>query len=353
MKQNPMYDPLVLTGLAMMKGGGFANAMSEAATTNYNLQQAQKIQQEQQQAQFMAQRLPQVLRDLQGKNPNEAAAMLAELNIPAQDAALILERLGIGAPNSKPMMFTGADDMQYETYKDPQTGRLVSQPIPGQQMPQPKLTNEEQKRVSAATTQRDAAKSMLDLIPKAKEAYKILQDETGSWTQPNTLLSHATTPDAQEQSTTSMVTNYAAYSAKAREAKQILSKIGSHLVQDAVKALKGSDTRGSVFLEKIMKQGIPDSNLGPKAFEQLLNEFEEAGKYAQARGGFLGQYADLKGTLNGAQSAFDETWNQNASSDNAMQEKPNDPVAKYENDRDVRGMEKALEARRRKRGEIR
>ena len=77
MKQNPMYDPLVLTGLAMMKGGGFANAMSEAATTNYNLQQAQKIQQEQQQAQFLAQQMPKILQSLQGKSSQEIFAALA------------------------------------------------------------------------------------------------------------------------------------------------------------------------------------------------------------------------------------------------------------------------------------
>lgn len=93
MQNNPLYDPQFLAGLAMINGRDAGDAFSQAAITSHNMQQAQAAKMAMQREQFMAQSLPQVLQELQGKSGQEIFQTLTSLGMDAQTASVFAKNM--------------------------------------------------------------------------------------------------------------------------------------------------------------------------------------------------------------------------------------------------------------------
>jgi len=306
-----MYDPHFLANLAIMRGTPRNEAISQAAIDSHNMQQTRMQQQKHAQEQFMAQQLPKILHELQGKNPYEAAELLARAGLKGPEIGLFLERLGLGGgKTAASQTFTGADKMRYELFKDEQ-GQTMSRPIPGQAPIKPKVNATEQKDIIKIRERAKAALNSIRELHTSREARKVLQGQTDENTGPNTALAKLTDPDLQQDRgkiayAAGEIADFSLYTPEAREAKQIISKVNAHLIQNAIKALEGTDTRASVFLEKIMKQGTPLSHLGERAAGIVLDEFEIIMADRAITDTFISKYADAHGTTQGAEAALTE-----------------------------------------------
>lgn len=298
--RNPLYDPMALAGLAVMRGAPLGDALSQAAVTSHNLQQAQMQQQQQQQAQMLAQRLPQILSEVDKNDPYAVFNTLVQNGIAPNEAALIIDRLTPPrnqAANLNANTFAGPGGVRYQTMMNPETGEMEARQIPGQNTQTKPSLSVSELRINATKLKdldneaRNAEKE-LRLLEDSDAAFRQFDKSTGNWTKAGTVASKYL-PKGVEN---------ILYNEKAQSAKQQIDKLNSQLFQNRVQAL---GARGTDTAKKEIIKGLPTIELTPEARHDVLVTKKREGFEQILRSKFFNEWAKKNNRdLNGAESAF-------------------------------------------------
>lgn len=263
-----LNNPKFLAGLAMLRGQPADQAWSQAAFQSYEYQKLLNDQAQLERRNYIEQLLPNIIRNLNADNPREALSDLVAAGIPAQEAALILERLGLG-------------------------GRQISQGIT-----QPALTTSEL-RVNATQL-----KDLDNLARNAERELRLLEDSASAFDEfdksSGSLLGAGSVGSKLFGYLPSFAENI--YSPEAQAAKQKIDKLNSQLYQNRVQAL---GARGTDAAKKEIKKGLPSTELTPDARRDVLTTKKRENYEIILRDKFFNQWAKAFGRdLNGAESAF-------------------------------------------------
>lgn len=303
MQNNNLYDPQFLAGIMMMQGRNAGDALSQAAITSHNMQQAQMQQQQYAQQQFLAQQLPQILSEVNTENPHEMFNALIKSGIAPNEAALIIDRLRPSAASTASNIVSGQGGVKYEKYNDPQTGALNLRKIPGQDAVVKNPLSVSELRVNA-TKIRDldnearGAERELRLLEDSEDAFKQFDAKTGKWTGAGT-------------ATSKIVSNYLpkgaenlAYNQEAQGARQRIDKLNSQLFQNRVQAL---GARATDAAKAEIVKGLPTVELTPDARHDLIATKKRENYEQILRSKFFNEWAKKNNRdLNGAEVAFGE-----------------------------------------------
>lgn len=307
MNNNNIYDPMFLAGLAVMQGAPFSEALNQAAMTTYNLQQSQAAQQEQQRTQALSQQLPRLLRETDTQDPYALFNTLIQNGIAPNEAALIVERLR-GPQNSmvnKANTFSGPGGIKFESFTNPETGRLESREIPGQReainvrpLSVSELRINSTKLKDLDNDARNAEKE-LRLLEDSEEAFRDFDKSAGveSWTGAGSIVSKYVPKGVDN----------IFYNKNAQGAKQKIDKLNSQLFQNRV-AILGA--RGTDAAKKEIIKGLPSIELTPEARRDVLDTKKREGYEQVLRSKFFNEWSKRNNKdLNGAEVAFGELLN--------------------------------------------
>lgn len=319
MQNNLMNNPDFLAALIQAEGKPNSQAMSDAAIIAYNRQQVQARQQEQAQAQFMAQRLPQVLHELANKNPYEAAATLAAAGMRPEDIGLLLERLGKGT--SKSDLVTGPGGFKYEEFINP-SGHRELREVPGQTARQSyeeqKAEQKELERKRKETSKRleemrqaaIGARKSSEAIQQGKEAFEKLDKNTYWGIEPGSTISALTDPsvtpkggfaDAIRRGFQNFI-----YNNEAVEAQDKIAKLNSHLTQELAKEQSSRFAQTDAG-KKLLSQGLPQGNIKANPRNDVLKGYEKDFGDLDARYIFTEKWVKAhNGIDDGADEAYED-----------------------------------------------
>lgn len=322
-----LMNPLFAAGL---KGNG--NPIGQALLDSSQVQrqnelaesEIQKNQfeiQEKQREAMLAKSLPQVLKEIDWNNPQEAQAKLAgaglkpqeihtlfgvhkgiqdvdynknklshEMNVDNQTLGLRREELGQRrAEHSqekaiKPTFFEGADKQQYEVFVNPETGQREARMLPGQGGElgvQPRKITAAEIRLNKTNLDKlnGVAKSsseQLKQLTALEKAYEQFDKEAtgsigaGSYT--SSLLPQSDEHEGFGKKVKQGIEN-TLYSDKARNALHTIKKVNSLLLQNRISAQKGNGPVTDI-LKKEIKQGLPNPEILPEARKENIKSLK-------------------------------------------------------------------------------
>lgn len=272
-------DPQFLAGLAMARGVAPDQALQQAALFEEQQQNTLRQKQMYDQQQYMQQVLPQIIASLNDiPNPIGKLEALVNAGIPAQDAALLMERLGM-VQNQK----------MSNRIEDQSITNNITKPLSAAEM-RNNLTILKDTNKLAQNAERE-----LRLLEDSADAFKQFDQTTGKFTGPGSLLSKIPLPKAAEN---------ILFDEEAQIAKQKIDKLNSQLFQNRV---QGLGARATDAAKAEILKGLPQTNLTKEARQDLLNTKKRENYEAILRARFLNDWAKTNNNdLSGAENLFSE-----------------------------------------------
>ena len=276
---NPLYDPQFLAGLAIARGQPADQAYTQAALMQQQNEDNQMKQAEYERQQYFQQALPQILGQIANlPNPSARLQALVENGVPIKDAALILERTGLGGSQ--------------ESSGFSQVGQENAEPRP--------ILSAGEKRINATMLKdfnqvgRNAERE-LRLLEDSEEAFQDFDKNTGYFTEAGGLLSKLPLPKGSEN---------VFLSTEGQTAKAKIDKLNSQLFQNRVAAL---GSKGTDAAKKEILQGLPSIGLTKEARDDLLATKKRENYEAILRARFFNEWAKTHGNdLSGADNVFSD-----------------------------------------------
>lgn len=305
-----LNDPIFLAGLAVMKGANPGDALTQAAMmqrqqqqdqmqqAQFEMQQQQMLmsQQDQQRRMAVEQNLPKILESLRGKSPQDAFLALRTMGMSTEEAGAIASRI---APQSD--MFTGANNVRYQTVTDPNTGQMKAVPVPGQEMGAVETRSPQEVKMNLESLQKyndaaNIAQDELRLLADGEKSFKKFDENTIGITGAGSLVSKILPTFAQN----------AIYNEDAQTAAQEIEKLNSSLTQNVVKSLKGSGTMSDKDIEMISK-GLPNLGITPDARASVFKTLKRKNYEPIIKSQFFNEWARQNNKdISGAEYAYNQ-----------------------------------------------
>lgn len=270
-------DPQFLAGLAMARGVSPDQALQQAALFQEQQQNAMRKQTEFENQQYMQQTLPQIIGKLsQLPNPMAQLEALVEAGIPPQDAALLMERMGLANQQKSSAKGVGKN-----------IDNEVGKPLSATEL-RSNLGVLKEHNKAAQNAERE-----LRLLEDSAEAFNQFDESTGEWSGAGTILSKLPLPKFAEN---------LLFDDQAQIAKQKIDKLNSQLFQNRLQALgaRGTDTAKAEILK-----GLPQTSLTKEARQDLLNTKKRENYESILRSRFFNDWAKTHNNdLTGADNEF-------------------------------------------------
>lgn len=270
-------DPQFLAALAMGRGVAPDQAIQQAALFQQQQEDAMRKQAEFENQQYMQQTLPQIIASLNNiPNPIGKLQALVNAGIPAQDAALLMERLGL-VQNQK----------MSNRVEESETTNNIAKPLNATE-----LRNNLGILKDVNKTAQNAERE-LRLLEDSADAFEQFDKNTGNYTGAGSLLSKIPLPKAAEN---------ILFDEQAQIAKQKIDKLNSQLFQNRV---AGLGARATDAAKAEILKGLPQTNLTKEARQDLLNTKKRENYESILRSRFLNDWAKANNNdLTGAENEF-------------------------------------------------
>lgn len=315
-------NPLQGTLQALLSGGGdtllpynsgesFSDTLAKSAIINnerrkreqeqyeFKLKQQQYLD-KQNEKQNIKKQLPQLIRQLEGKDPKEIFATLIDVGVEPEQAGQIASYLSKNQEQKiGDNQFTGADSIRYETTRDA-NGNLIARPIPGQINKQRAELTPSELRINTMKLKEldnatSGAQQELRLIEDLEKSFKEFDKATG-------INSNVGAGSFVSKMTPKSLENVA-WNEKAQSAKQEIAKVNSVLYQNRIKAAGGAG--GNIPFQEEVKRGLPTIELQPEARNQLIETKKRETIASILRGKFFHEWSkNNHKDLSGAEDAF-------------------------------------------------
>lgn len=284
MNNSAFNDPQFLAGLAMARGVAPDQAIEQSALFQRQQEDALRKQIEFENQQYMQQMLPQIIGGLQNiESPIGKLQALVNAGIPPQDAALLMERLGIAATQK-----------MSNSNQEPGVINNIAKPLNATEL-RNNLTILKEANKTAQNAERE-----LRLLEDSAGAFKQFDESTGDYTGAGSALSKIPLPKIAEN---------ILFDEQAQIAKQKIDKLNSQLFQNRV---AGLGARATDAAKAEILKGLPQINLTKEARADLLNTKKRENYEAILRSRFFNEWAKANNNdLTGAENEFSAFIDQN------------------------------------------